>query len=157
MVLADGRVRALGSASRILSREDLQLSTLAFESVSVLGVQVVEHLPAMHLTRVEHLGQRITVPEMHGVPLGETARLSIRAGDVVLAIREPSGLSVRNVLAGTIEAIMPLADSAFANVKLDVNGSALVARLTHHAIEELGLQPGMHVFALVKAASFDRG
>lgn len=156
IVLEEGRVRALGSAGRILSREDLELSTLSFEAVTVLSVQVVEHLPELHLTRVEHHGQPITVPEMHGVSRGEQARLSIRAGDVVVALRKPEGLSVRNVLAGTLQDIVPIPDSAFANVTLDVNGSALAARLTHHAIAELGLEPGMRVFALVKTASFDR-
>ena len=157
IVLDDGGIRAAGSAARILSREDLQLSALPFEAVTILQVRVVEHLPDLHLTRVEHHGQRITVPEMHGVAKGDVARLLVRAGDVVLATCEPQGLSVRNVLGGTLQEVVPLADSAFATVTVDVNGSPLKVQLTHHAVSELELAPGMRVFALIKTASFDRG
>lgn len=157
VVLEGGRVSAVGSAAGILSREDLQLSALPFEAVTILNVTVIEHLPELHLTRVEHHGQRITVPWMHGVASGDTAKLSVRSGDVVLATHEPRGLSVRNVLAGKLIEVAPVADSAFASVSVDISGSMLKAQLTHHAVAELGLQPGMPVFALIKTASFDRG
>jgi molybdate transport system ATP-binding protein len=156
VVLEAGRVTATGSASSILSREELQLSSLPFEAVTILEVRVREHLADLRLTRVEHRGQNMTVPSIEGAQRGDTVRLSIRSGDVVLATHEPQGISVRNVLRGTLLDILPLTDSAFATVSVDVDGTHLKAQLTRHAIAELGLEPGRQVFALIKTASFDR-
>ena len=45
---------------------------------------------------------------------------------------------------------------AIVDVTLDVAGTPLVARVTRQAADELGLAPGLAVFALVKAVSIDR-
>jgi len=156
IVLEDGRITAVGPATSILNREDLQSSALPFEAVSILEVRVVEHREEQHLTRVDYHGQRITVPMMRAIAEGEIARLSVRAGDVVIATEEPQGLSVRNMLAGNLISIHPEPDSAFATVSVDIEGAVIKAQLTHHAVTELGLKTGMRVFALIKTASFDR-
>lgn len=156
VVLQDGKISATGPASRILSRDDLQLSSMPFEAVTILHVTVVEHLHELHLTRVAHNGQHLTVPLIDGAAKDDSVRLSIRAGDVVLATGEPQGISVRNVLSGTLKEIMPLEDSAFATASVSIDGVPLKAQLTRHAVAELGLKPGMPVFALIKTASFDR-
>jgi molybdate transport system ATP-binding protein len=41
-------------------------------------------------------------------------------------------------------------------VRVDCNGEALIARLTRHSAEQLGLAPGMPIFAVVKGVAFDR-
>jgi molybdate transport system ATP-binding protein len=91
------------------------------------------------------------------VSAGEVVRLSIRAGDVVIATAKPTGISVRSVLSGVVTDIEPVVDSAFAYVSVDVGGQKVKARLTRHAIADLGLQSGIEVFALIKAAALDRG
>jgi len=156
VVLEEGRITAVGPAVDILNRDDLQSSAMPSEPVSILEVRVAEHLESLHLTRVDYRGQHITVPIMKSIAAGDSARLSLRAGDVVIATAEPQGLSVRNMLSGNIIAIKPRPDSAFSTVSIDIGGSTVRAQLTHHAVEELGLAPGMPVFALIKTASFDR-
>jgi len=156
IVLEGGRVTAIDSAISILNREALQASSLPFEPVSILNVSVVEHLAGGYLTRIDHYGQKMTVPFIEGRGAGESARLAIRAGDVVLATRKPEGLSVRNVLAGTIVDVQPVAQSAFSTVSVDVDGAVIKAQLTQHAAHELELISGMGVFVLVKTASFLR-
>jgi len=157
VVLEDGRITAVGPAAEILNREDLQSSVLPFEAVSILEVRVVEHLESLHLTRVDCHGQHITVPIMKSIRQGEKARLSVRAGDVVIATEAPRGLSVRNMLPGKLLAVTPQADSAFSVAYMDIAGATIKAQLTHHAVKELDLAPGQPVFALIKTASFDRG
>lgn len=156
IVLEGGRITAFGPAADILNREDMQLSASPFDTVTVMEVRVVEHMRALHLTRVDHQGQFITVPMMAGTTEGETARLLVRAGDVVIATEEPRGLSVRNMLIGNLLSISPLQNSAFATVSVDVGGAVIKAQLTHQAVTELGLVTGSRVIALIKAASFDR-
>ncbi len=156
VVLEEGRITAVGSAVKILNRDDLQSSSLPFEPVSIVEVRVVEHLESLRLTRVDYQGQRITVPMLSAIGEGESARLSVRAGDVVIATMEPQGLSVRNMLSGHILSIRPQPESAFSMVSINIAGATIKAQLTHHAVTELGLAKGMHVFALIKTASFDR-
>jgi molybdopterin-binding protein len=59
-------------------------------------------------------------------------------------------LSARNQLSGTVSEIRR--GEAIANVVLDVAGQRLVASITVEAVEELGLQEGSAVTAIVKAS-----
>ena len=59
-------------------------------------------------------------------------------------------LSARNQLQGTVRSINR--GSAVANVEIDVNGQRLVASVTVEAVDDLGLQEGSAVTALVKAS-----
>ncbi len=59
-------------------------------------------------------------------------------------------LSARNQLAGTVVAITK--GEAIANVELDVAGQRLVSSITVEAVNELGLQPGSEIVAVIKAS-----
>jgi molybdopterin-binding protein len=59
-------------------------------------------------------------------------------------------LSARNQLSGTVSEIRR--GEAIANVVLDVAGQRLVASITVEAVQELGLQEGTAVTAVVKAS-----
>ena len=156
IVLESGRVRARGPAANILGRESLDASVVPFEPVTILNVRVASQLPELGLTRVSHADQLLTVPAIEHAIEGDAIRLSIRAGDVVLATSEPRNLSVRNVLRGMVVRVMDIPDSAFSIVTVETNGDHLQAQLTRHAVNELSLAPGMAVFALIKTATFDR-
>ena len=59
-------------------------------------------------------------------------------------------ISARNQLAGTVVEINK--GEAIANVQLDVAGQRLVASITIEAVEDLGLQPGTEILAVIKAS-----
>ena len=59
-------------------------------------------------------------------------------------------LSARNQLAGTVSEIRR--GEAIANVVLDVAGQRLVASITVEAVQDLGLEVGKPVTAIVKAS-----
>ena len=59
-------------------------------------------------------------------------------------------LSARNQLSGTVRSINR--GEAIANVELDVSGQRLVASITVEAVEELGLEQGTAVTAVIKAS-----
>ena len=59
-------------------------------------------------------------------------------------------LSARNQLPATVKSINK--GAAIANVVLDVGGQRLVASITVEAAEELGLEEGSSVTAVVKAS-----
>jgi molybdopterin-binding protein len=59
-------------------------------------------------------------------------------------------LSARNQLAGKVVSIN--SGEAIANVELDVAGQRLVASITVEAVQQLGLEAGKDVIAVIKAS-----
>lgn len=155
IVLTAGRKVADGSVSEVLERLDLQPATGRFEAGVVLTARIVGHDPVFRLTHLDHHGQTIDMP-MADLDIGSEVRLRVRARDVSLAIERPKGISVRNILAGTIVQIAEEPETAFAETLVDIGDARLRARITRAAVAELSLVAGTPVFALVKSIAFDR-
>jgi molybdate transport system ATP-binding protein len=83
---------------------------------------------------------------------GQRVRLQLLARDMILAVEEPRGLSVRNQLRGTVVSITQ--DAGASLIAVDIGGETLLARISAAATRELALAPGRQVWALVKAVSF---
>ncbi len=156
VVIAEGRKLAHGAPAAMLARLDLQPAVGNFEAGSLLDAVVTKHDLAFHLTHLDCNGQELVMPHADIAP-GETVRVRIRARDVALATARPKGISIRNILSGTIAEIVEEQDTAFAETVVDIAGGASVrARITRASVAELGLAPGRKVFALVKTVTFDR-
>ncbi len=156
LVLADGRVRAHGPTAAIVERLDLQPLTGRFEAGVLLDGRVREHDLRLSLTHVDLDGETLVMPMVDRLQPGDGIRLRIRARDVALATQRPEGVSIRNILPGTVSEITPEADTAFAEVFVALKSARIRARLTRAAVEDLQLTPGAPVFALIKSVSFDR-
>ncbi|MFC6489139.1 molybdenum ABC transporter ATP-binding protein [Nitratireductor sp. GCM10026969] len=91
--------------------------------------------------------------ELSGVDLAEGAglRLSVNASDVAIATTPHEGLSIRNQIPCTVEAVETA--GTVADVFLRCGHQRLVARITARSASELGLAPERPVVALVKAIS----
>jgi molybdopterin-binding protein len=59
-------------------------------------------------------------------------------------------LSARNQITGTVTGVTR--GEATANVEIDANGVRLVASITTEAAQELGLEEGSEVTAIIKAS-----
>ncbi len=156
IVLADGRVRGIGPTAEMLERIDLQPVTGRFEAGALLEARVVAQDARWRLTRLDLEGQALVMPMLSALVAGERVRLRVRARDVTLATVRPEGISTRNILAGTVDAIAAEPETAFAEVTVALEGQRLRARVTREAVADLGLSVGEPVHALVKSASFDR-
>lgn len=83
---------------------------------------------------------------------GAPVRVQLLARDVILATYRPEGLSVRNMLEGSIASISN--DDADTDlVSVDVGGATVLSRVTRAALQSLALRPGMPIWVLVKAVS----
>lgn len=155
LVLNAGRSVESGPVASMLERLDLRPETGRFEAGVVLTAVVEAHDREFRLTRLSHRGQSIFMP-MIDVEPGVEVRIRIRARDVALATRAPEGISVRNVLRGTVADLVEELETAYAETLVDIGGARVRARITRAAAAELGLRPGAEVFVLVKSVAFDR-
>jgi molybdate transport system ATP-binding protein len=155
VLMSGGVCTAIGPTADLMTRLDLQPATGRFEAGSVITARIVGRDRAFRLTRLELEGQTLLMPEVD-LALGERVQLRIRARDVALATVRPTGISIRNILEGTIAELVLEPETAFAETLVAVGNARLRARITRAAVAELDLRPGRPVFALVKSVSFDR-
>jgi molybdate transport system ATP-binding protein len=97
------------------------------------------------------IGQGLLRVPSGTLSVGQSLRVQLLARDLILALSEPHGLSVRNQLRGVVRSIACSAGNDL--VEVDCAGVTLVSRVTGAATRELGLQVGTPVWVLVKAVS----
>jgi molybdate transport system ATP-binding protein len=153
VLLRDGRAMAEGPVQELSARTDLPLAARRDAGV-LLSCTIAAHDAAGGLTSLAFPGGRLFAtsrPE----PIGTALRIRIRARDVAVATEEPRGLSIRNILPATIAEISPGSGPPERFLRLSIGPSTLLARVTQDSVTQLGLVPGMPVWALLKAVTFD--
>ncbi len=80
----------------------------------------------------------------------EQALLSIHASDILLARDQPTRISARNVLAGTVTRVVERDGAVLVGVDVGVEW---MVRLTPAAVGDLDITSGARVFAIVKASA----
>jgi molybdate transport system ATP-binding protein len=152
IVLLDaGRVVAQGAVDVVSLHPELRaiVGPDAVGAVLLGAVEAADDVTGLAAVRV---GANVLHVSMRGARPGAPVRVQLLARDVILATSRPEGLSVRNVLTGTVARIA--ADDADTDlVHVDVGGSAVLARVTRAASTSLGLRSGVPVWALVKTVS----
>ncbi|WP_295441708.1 molybdenum ABC transporter ATP-binding protein [uncultured Thiodictyon sp.] len=151
VVMEAGRVLAAGPLSETLARLDLPIR-LGEDAGVVLAGRVAERDERWHLLRVECGTQSLWVRDS-GLPLGRAVRVRILARDVSVVLEPGTGTSIQNTLPARVDSLGADDHPALALVKLQVNGTALLARVTCRAAEQLGLAPGLPVWIQIKAVA----
>jgi molybdate transport system ATP-binding protein len=150
VVLDQGKVMASGPLNSILSRIDLPMA-FADDAGVVIETTVAEH-EADQLTRLSFSGGNIFVarrPEAVASPL----RCRIHARDVSLSLSPQHESSILNCVAATVIEIALTDTAAHVLVKLDVAGSALLARITQRSANKLQIRPGLELWAQIKSVA----
>jgi molybdate transport system ATP-binding protein len=154
VLLSEGKMMACGPVQEVMGRLDLYPHTGRHEAGAVIECTVLAHDDAYELTQLAFDGGHIRMPRI-AAPIGEKIRLRIRARDVALATTRPANVSTANILEGKL---VELAQSSgpFIEARIQIGATHVIARITRHSAELLGLVSGKAVFALVKAAAIDR-
>ena len=153
VVLSEGRVVASGPTAEVLRHTSFFAQSGLAEAGALIEARVCGHDEAYELTVLQARAGSLTVPRLPQ-PIGTSLRVRLRARDIILAVKEPEGLSALNVLPGFISSINE-AEGASMDVQLDCGGDSIVARVTRRSVEELGLKPGLAVHAIIKSIAFD--
>ncbi|WP_406864426.1 TOBE domain-containing protein [Streptomyces sp. HUAS MG47] len=84
-----------------------------------------------------------------GLAEGSAVKALVKSTEVALATGPVEGLSIRNRLAGSVTEVAT--GGAMGSVKVSVDGGELTAAITRDAVEDLGLNAGTSVVALIKS------
>ncbi len=154
VAMRDGRAVAAGPLTETLARLDLPIH-LGEDAGVVLDAVVAERDPQWQLARAvftDNPDAAVWVRD-GGHELGHHVRVRILARDVSLAVTRHSGTSIQNILPAVVMETADDTHPALALVRLNVGGAPLVARLTRRSAHDLGLAPGMIVYAQIKAVA----
>ena len=151
LLLAGGKNVARGSAREILERSDFQQLTDLGEPGAVLEAQIRGQSGG--LTTVSIAEAELRIPQVSG-SAGERVRLRIQPRDVILALEPPKGISIRNSLPTKILSLESAGEDQVV-VSLALGDQLLKARITRDAADELGLEPGQPIHALIKTVALD--
>ena len=154
VVLSEGRVVGSGALREMMGRAQFRPYLGRQEGGAVIEARVAAQDLESGLARLEFAGGALEIPDVEAL-VGERVRVRIRARDVSLALTRPIGVSIRNILPGTVVALVP-EEGPSLDIELDLGGTPLIARITRRSTLDLGLKPGLPVFALVKSVSIDR-
>jgi molybdate transport system ATP-binding protein len=151
VLLEGGQVAASGPLGETLARLDLPLATGDDAGVVVEGT-VAGHDAAYHLLALDFPGGQVQVA--HGpAPAGTRLRFQVRARDVSLSLSARDDSSILNRVAATVTSVAEADTPAHLLVRLEADGTPLLARITRRSWDLLELQPGKHVWAQIKAVA----
>ena len=154
LILERGRRVAGGPLAELTSRPDMAFVRDAVGLGSVLEAVVTGAPLNRGLAELSFDGGALLVAGRGAAP-GTKVRVRIPAREVILATRQPEGLSLHNVLRGTVSAIH--VDPAFEHVivQIRIGVALLLAEITSDAVARLRLAVGSDVHALVKSVSIE--
>ncbi|MDI7862250.1 molybdenum ABC transporter ATP-binding protein [Rhizobiaceae bacterium n13] len=153
IVLANGKIEAMGAAAEVLSEPALSVSFGKHDAGSVLS-GTVSALDRRHgLATIQLAGAELHLPNV-SIAIGLKVRVHIPARDVMLATVRPEGLSALNILEGRMGAIVAAGDG-MVSIRIDCGGNPVLARITELSRERLDLQPGKMVFAIIKTVALE--
>jgi molybdate transport system ATP-binding protein len=154
LILERGKGVACDAVPALTSRPDLGWLRESVGLGSVIEATVGTVHPDRGLVELDFDGGRLLVAD-RGVPRGAIVRVRIPAREVILATREPEGLSLHNVLSGTVSSIHTDPADEHVVVQIDLDRARLLAEVTRDALVRLQVEIGTRVYALVKSVSID--
>ena len=151
VLLEQGQVVASGPTTARLARLDLSLAREEDAAV-VIDTTVLDHDDGYQLTRLGFAGGDIQVPR-RPLPVGARARIKIQARDVSIALASDHRSSIVNRLPARITGFGEALHPAQCLVRLELDGTPLLARITRLSRDQLGLSEGMAVVAQIKSVT----
>jgi len=154
VVLDQGQIQASGPVQEVLASVQTPIS-LGDDVGALVHAQMAERDADWGLCRLNLPGGDLWVADS-GADLGARVRLRILARDVSITLERAQGTSIQNHLACLIHSMAPEASGQQVLLRLDAQGTTVLARVTARAVHRLQLQPGLAVWAQIKAVSLIR-
>jgi len=153
VVIEKGSVIGKGTTAQVMADAQALRAMGLRELAVMLPATIKEHLED-GLTRLEAAAGPLFLPSVEGAP-GTRVRVRIMAHDVILSRGRPEGLSAQNILAGHVARITAASGPGVV-VHVAAGETEILAHITRRAADQLGLQSGDPVYAIVKSMSVAR-
>jgi len=155
LVMNEGRIIAQGYPHEVLSAplQETVAQLAGFENIFDATVESVHEDRGTMMCRLSSGGTSSSVlleTPLIRARVGSRLRIGIRAGDILLAIAKPEGLSARNVIAGSVVSIERCDMIVLARVDCGVE---MNVHLTLAARDALQLIVGREVWLVIKTHS----
>lgn len=150
VLLDEGRVVASGPLSETLARADLP-PAFADDAGVVLETTLSAH-EADNLSQLDFPGGCLHVGRRREAP-GSRLRCRIHARDVSIALERPRASSIVNILPAAITTVVRTDTPGHVLVQMRVGATPLLARISERSQRELGIVPGLAVWAQIKAVA----
>ncbi|WP_207061835.1 molybdenum ABC transporter ATP-binding protein [Motiliproteus sp. SC1-56] len=150
LLLDSGRVIAQGPLDEVLARPELPLSRTEDAAVAVTATVIAQETE-FDLTRLAFSGGELLVGRIDA-PVTSQVRVQIHARDVSLALTPPAQSSILNILPARVVALESH-DRGRMVVRLDLEGTAILARITRKSAAQLAVREGSQLFAQIKGVS----
>lgn len=155
LVMNEGRIIAQGYPHEVLSAplQETVAQLAGFENIFDATVESVHEDRGTMMCRLSSRDTSSSVlleTPLIGARVGSRLRIGIRAGDILLAIAKPEGLSARNVIAGSVVSIERRDMIILARVDCGVE---MNVHLTLAARDALQLIVGREVWLVIKTHS----
>ena len=151
LVLDSGRLIADGTPHGVMAapkRESLA-QLIGFENIFHASVVAAHEERGTMTCLIDNSTVELETPLMRA-EIGSAVLVGIRAGDILLATVQPTGLSARNIVAGCVRSLEQRDVMVVALVDCGVE---MEVHLTLAARDSLQLQPGCNVWLIVKTHS----
>ncbi len=151
VTIDQGRILSTGSAREVLDTPQTAAIAHAAGFENILSATVEELRPSDGVMRVllPPSNCELEVP-LGSAKVGDSIKIAIRAGDILLATEHPRFISARNVLPATIESLETRGTFVVAQMNAGVR---FEVHITPGAVRSLGLQAGMLVWLILKTHS----
>ncbi len=153
ILLSEGRVTAQGTVEEIMSRLDLHPMTSRFDAGAVISAIYSGYDREFDLGELSFDGGTLRIAGLNA-EIGIHLRAHIRARDVSLMLDKPKDTSVLNVFKGELIEIRH-EDGPQLDLLINI-GTPLIARITRKSLNDLNLDIGSKVYAMIKAVAIDR-
>ena len=155
LILENGKITAQGTPHQVLSapRRETVAQLAGFENIldaTVLALNEDRGTMTCQIGPCQGRPAILLETPLVRAAIGETLRVGIRAGDILISTILPMGLSARNILPGDVVSL----ERRDVIVAAKVNcGVEMEAHLTLAARDSLALEPGREVWLVVKTHS----
>jgi molybdate transport system ATP-binding protein len=151
LAMENGHIVSAGAPMDVLDapRRKKLAQAAGFENLLNGVVLDLRETDGVMRVRLEESACEIEVPLGYAVA-GDRVKVAIRAGDILLAVERPIGLSARNIMEGRIVSLEQRGTLVIARVDC---GALFVVHVTPGAVRALGLAAGRRVWLVLKTHS----
>ncbi|HCB1501208.1 TPA: molybdenum ABC transporter ATP-binding protein ModC [Klebsiella michiganensis] len=150
LVLEEGKVKAFGDLEVVWSSSIMHPWLPQDQQSTILNVTIAAQHPQYAMTALAFGDQQIWVNQLDK-PQGEAARIRIQASDVSLVLQPGQQTSIRNILPAQV--MQCIESNGQVEVRLEISGRTLWARISPWARDDLGVTPGQQLYAQIKSVS----